>query len=73
MEICKFEQCLYVKTAILCGQNAWECHAELSEVLADHAIPYRTFMLFISVRMINTAKQNQLMHNIIVYLFNLCL
>jgi hypothetical protein len=28
-------------------------------------------MLFISMHMINTAKQSQLMHNITVYLFNL--
>jgi hypothetical protein len=30
-------------------------------------------MLLISVHMINTVKQNQRMHNIIVYLFNLSL
>jgi hypothetical protein len=31
------------------------------------------FTLFISVHMINVAKQSQLMHSIIVYLFNLSL
>jgi hypothetical protein len=30
-------------------------------------------MLLISVHMINIVKQNQLMHNIVVYLFNLSL
>jgi hypothetical protein len=31
------------------------------------------FVLFISEHMVNTAKQSQLMHNIAVYSFNLCL
>jgi hypothetical protein len=35
--------------------------------------PLTHFMLFISVRMFNIAKQSHLMHNTTVYLFNLCL
>jgi hypothetical protein len=30
-------------------------------------------MLLISVHLINIARQSKLMHNVIVYLFNLCL
>jgi hypothetical protein len=39
VEAHKYEQCSYVKTAVLCGQNACKCHAELCEALGDHALP----------------------------------
>ena len=42
MKVTRQEQCSYVKTAVLRGTNAKECHSELTEALGNHALPYRT-------------------------------
>ena len=42
MEVTRQEQRSYVKIAVLQGRNAKECHSELTEVLSNRALPYRT-------------------------------
>ena len=42
MDVSRLEQRAYVKIAVLCGQNARECHAQLIEAVGDHALPYWT-------------------------------
>lgn len=40
IEFSKVEECTYLKTAVVCRGNAWECHAQLCEALDDEAILY---------------------------------
>jgi len=40
MEVSKVEECMYLKTAVLCQGNAWECHAQLREAPDDDALLY---------------------------------
>ena len=42
MDVTRLEQRSYVKTAVLRGRNAKECHSELTEALGNCALPYRT-------------------------------
>ena len=42
MEVSRLEQRAYVKIAVLRGQNARECHAQLLQAVGDRALPYRT-------------------------------
>ncbi|KAJ4440673.1 hypothetical protein ANN_08821 [Periplaneta americana] len=42
MDVSRIEQRTYVKIAVLLGQNARECHAQLIEVVGGCALPYRT-------------------------------
>ncbi|PSN46144.1 hypothetical protein C0J52_22064 [Blattella germanica] len=42
MEVSRLEQRAYIKIAVLRGQNARECHAQLLEAVGARALPYRT-------------------------------
>ncbi|PSN49561.1 hypothetical protein C0J52_09740 [Blattella germanica] len=42
MEVSRLEQHAYIKIAVLRGQNARECHAQLLEAVGARALPYRT-------------------------------
>ncbi|GFV70869.1 HTH_48 domain-containing protein [Trichonephila clavipes] len=42
MEVTRSEQCAYIKTVVLRGRNAMECHSELVKVLGNNAQPYCT-------------------------------
>ncbi|PSN48583.1 hypothetical protein C0J52_14663 [Blattella germanica] len=42
MEVSRLEQPAYIKIAVLRGQNARECHAQLLEAVGVRALPYRT-------------------------------
>ena len=42
MEVTRQEQYFYVKISVFRGINAKECHSELTEALANRALPYRT-------------------------------
>ncbi|PSN50216.1 hypothetical protein C0J52_07800 [Blattella germanica] len=42
MEVSRLEQRAYIKIAMLRGQNARECHAQLLEAVGARALPYRT-------------------------------
>ncbi|PSN29550.1 hypothetical protein C0J52_24118 [Blattella germanica] len=42
MKVSRLEQRAYIKIAVLRGQNARECHAQLLEAVGARALPYRT-------------------------------
>ncbi|PSN53956.1 hypothetical protein C0J52_12514 [Blattella germanica] len=42
MEVSRLEQRAYIKIAVLRGQNARECHAQLLEAVGARALSYRT-------------------------------
>ena len=42
MEVTRQEQRSYVKIGVLRGRNTKECHSELTQALANRALPYRT-------------------------------
>ena len=42
IEVTRQEHRSYVKREVLQGKNAKECHSELTEVLGNGALPYRT-------------------------------
>jgi len=40
MEVSKVEECMYLKTAVFCQGNTWDCHAQLHQAADDDVLLY---------------------------------
>jgi hypothetical protein len=49
MDATPLQQGAYIKTAVLQGRNARECHSELVEAVGNNALLYRKILAFSSI------------------------